>query len=104
MSLKINQEIVTRDGFSVPSGTIVTFNTIFPQSSCEAHINMFFYKNQEVLNAGSLSYYPSEMNNLNYEKTYNFSEFTGLTPMQIHVDLREYLLTIYTGGTIDIVL
>jgi len=104
MSLRINQEIETKDGFVVPSGTIVTFNTIFPQGVYEAHMNMFFYKNQDVINAGGLNYYPSEINNLNYTKSYNFSEFTGLTPMQINIDLKEYLLTIYTGGTIDIVL
>jgi len=104
MSLRINQEITTRDGFTVPSGTIVRFNTIFQQGTFNANMNMSFYKDQDTIDNGGTNYYPANINNLGYVKTYPINEFTGLTPTQINVDLRDYLLTIYTGGTIDIIL
>lgn len=104
MSLKINQQIQTRDGFTVPSGTIVRFNTIFPKGTYDAHMNMFFYKDQTTIDNGGSNYYPANLNNLGYVKTYPLNQFTGLTPTQIHLDLRSYLETIYTGGTIDIIL
>jgi len=104
MSLRINQEIQTRDGFTVPSGTIVRFNTIFPSGVYEAHMNMFFYKDQQTIDNGGFNYYPSNLENLGYVKSYTMNEFTGLTPTIIHVDLRSYLETIFTDGTIDIIL
>jgi len=104
MSLRINQEITTRDGFTVPSGTIVRFNTIFQQGTFNANMNMSFYKDQDTIDNGGTNYYPANINNLGYVKTYPLNEFTGLTPTQINIDLRDYLLTIYTGGTIDIIL
>lgn len=104
MSLRINQQIQTRDGFTVPSGTIVRFNTIFQQGTYDAHMNMFFFKDQATLDAGGSNYYPSNLTNLGYIKTYPVNQFTGLTPTQINIDLKTYLSTIYTGGTIDIIL
>ena len=104
MSLKINQTITTKDGFTVPSGTIVRFNTIFPQGDYQAHMNMFFYKDQATIDNNGANYYPSELNSLGYVKDYTLNEFTGLTPTLVHVALKDYLETIYTAGTIDIVL
>jgi len=104
MSLRINQQIITREGFTVASGSIVEFTSIFPKRTTEAHMNMAFYKNQTAINNGDSNYYPSEILNLGYVKTYPVNEFTGLTPTQVHVDLKDYLLTIYTGGTIDIII
>ena len=46
MALRINQTITTREGFTVTSGTIVKFATIFPKDGTELHCNMDFYKNQ----------------------------------------------------------
>lgn len=104
MSLKINQEITTRDGFTVPSGTIVQFTTIFPRNVYEAHMNMFFFKDQETLDTGKSNYYPINMSNYGYVKSYSVNEFTGLTPTIINQNLKSYLSTIFTGGTIDIIL
>jgi hypothetical protein len=104
MSLRINQTIETRDGFIVPSGTIVQFTSIFPKNTYEAHMNMFFYKNQNTIDDGGSNYYPANLTNLGYVKNYPINEFTGLTPTQIHVDLKSYLETVYTGGTIDIII
>ena len=104
MSLRINQEITTRDGFTVPSGTVVRFNTLFQQGTFNANMNMFFFKNQATIDSGGSNYQPVNIRNLGYTKTYPLNEFTGLTPTQINIDLKNYLLTIYTGGTIDIIL
>lgn len=104
MPLKINQEIKTKDGFSVPSGSIVRFRTIFPEGTYEVHYNMNFYINQETIDAGDSSYRPSELTTLGYVKDHEYESFTGLTITQVHQDLKEHLSSIYTGGTIDIVI
>lgn len=104
MSLKINQEITTKDGFTVPSGTIVQFDTIFPKGNYQAHMNMSFYKDQTTIDNGGSNYYPSELTTLGYVKDYELNQFTALTPTLVHVALKDYLETIYTAGTIDIVL
>lgn len=104
MSLVINQTIDTKDGFTVPSGTIVRFSTTFPDGVYEAHMNMKFYKDQETIDNGLNNYFPLLLESMGYTKTYTENEFTGLTPTQIHIDLKSYLETIFTGGTIDIAL
>lgn len=103
MALRINQTIETRDGFSVPSGTIVRFQTIFPETGTELHCNMKFYKDESTINNGGKNYFPSNLNNLGYVKELTESEYTGLTTVNVHVYLKDYLETIYTGGTIDII-
>jgi hypothetical protein len=104
MSLKINQTITTKDGFSVPSGSIVRFNTIFTEGSYDVHYNMNFYRSQEGIDSGDQPYRPLEMSSLGYVKSHTFESYTALTITQVHIDLRDYLSTIYTGGTIDIVI
>ena len=104
MSLKINQTLTTMDGFSVPSGTIVRFNSIFPEGTYDVHYNMNFYRSQDGVDSGEQPYRPSGLTSLGYVKSHTFENFTGLTVTQVHQDLKDYLLTIYTGGTIDIVI
>jgi hypothetical protein len=67
-------------------------------------MNMFFFKDQAAIDNGISNYYPANLTDLRYTKTYPLNEFTGLTPTQINIDLKNYLSTIYTEGTIDIIL
>jgi len=103
MPLRINQEILTKDGFTVSAGTVVQFTTIFPAGKYEFHCNMDFYKDQFTIDNGGSRYYPDEIDNLGYVKTLSYSGFTGLTPVAVHTYLKGYLETVYTGGTIDII-
>ena len=103
MALRINQEIITRESFTVASGTIVKFATIFPKDGTELHCNMEFYKNQDAVDAGDSNYYPSELKSLGYVEELDGAAYSALTPTQVHVYLRDYLELTYTAGTIDIV-
>ena len=104
MALRINQDVTTRDGFIVSAGTIVKFQTIFLQDAYEFHCNMKFYKDQDTFDNGGNNYYPTELVSLGYVKSLTYGEFTGLTPVAVNTYLKDYLETIYTGGTIDIVI
>lgn len=104
MALRINQTITTREGFSVDSGTYVTFNTIFPSGTLETHYNMRFYRNETSYTEGESNYYPIELSTLGYVNTAPYNEFTGLTPTLVHQNLKNYLSTVYTAGTIDILI
>ena len=104
MALRINQVIETREGFSVPSGTYVRFNTIFPASKLEVHYNMEFYRNETSFDDGESNYFPTELSTLGYVDTVAQHLYTGLTPTVVNLNLKTYLETIYTGGTIDIIL
>ena len=103
MALKINQTVVSKDGFTVPSGSIVKFQTIFPLDGTELHCNMEFYKDQAHVDAGGDKYFPSEMDTLGFVKTLDEAEYSALTPTVVHTHLKTHLETIYTAGTIDIV-
>lgn len=104
MALKINDTITTREGFSVPSGTIVRFTTIFPRGSYEIHYNMEFYRNQTSYDNGESNYFPVEPKSLGYVETVPVNEYTGLTPTVVNQKLKTYLEGIFTGGTIDIII
>jgi hypothetical protein len=104
MALQINDTITTREGFSVPSGTIVRFNTIFPSDTLEVHYNMKFYRNQTSYDNGESNYFPMEPQSMGYVETVAANEYTGLTPTIVNQKLKDYLGTIFTGGTIDIIL
>jgi len=104
MSLKINQIINTRDGFSVPSGTIVKFTTIFPEMGDEFHCNLKFYKDQLTIDNKGVNYFPDNLQDLGFVKKLTTSEYSALTPTIVHTYVKDYLSTIYTGGTIDIVI
>lgn len=104
MALRINQTITTREGFSVPSGTLVKFNTLFPEDTYDIHYNMKFYRNEDSYNNGESNYFPVEVNSMGYVENIPVNEYTGLTPTIVNQKLKDYLGGIYTGGTIDIVL
>jgi hypothetical protein len=104
MALRINQTITTREGFSVPSGTLVKFNTQFPQDTYDVHYNMKFYRNEDSYNNGESNYFPNNLNSMGYVEIVSINEYTGLTPTIVNQKLKDYLGGIYTGGTIDIIL
>lgn len=104
MSLKINEEILTRDGFTVPSGTIVRFRTTFEPGVIGFTCSFNFYKDQATVDSGMRHYKPQLLINPENSWTIDYADFTGLTPTQIHVYAKDYLETIFTGGTIDIVM
>jgi hypothetical protein len=101
MPLKINENIDTTEGLTVPSGSIVTFDTIFPSGKNEAHFNMKFFTSQSALDDGKSNYFPELIPNMGYVKYYESNEFTGLTVTQVYTDLRDHLETIFTGGTVN---
>ena len=103
MALRINQEIQTRDGFTVPSGTIVKFSTTFPALDMRVDCNMNFYKDETMITGGT-KYFPSELPNMGYSKTLTIEEFTGLTTTTVNTYIKDYLELTYTAGTIDIIL
>ena len=88
----------------VPSGTYVAFNTIFPNGKLEVHYNMEFYVSETSYQNGDTRYFPKDLTDLGHVESMPKSEFTGLTPTIVHQKLKDYLGTIYTGATIDIVL
>ena len=102
MALKINQQIITRDGFTVPSGTIVKFKTTFPSNDLRFDCNMEFYKDETMVTGGT-KYFPSELNNMGFTISLDAAEFSGLTPTAVNIYIKDYLSTIYTQGTIDII-
>jgi len=104
MALRINDTITTREGFTVPSGTIVMFNTIFPKGSTEVHYNMEFYRNQQSVDDGESNYFPVTPQTMGYVETVEMNVYTGLTPTIVHQKLKDYLGGIFTGGTIDIII
>jgi hypothetical protein len=99
-----NQTIETREGLPVSGGTYVAFNTIFPNGKLEVHYNMEFYVDQTAYTNGSSKYFPKDLQSLGHVETMPKSEFTGLTPTIVHQKLKDYLETVYTGASIDIVL
>lgn len=103
MALRINQEITTREGFTVASGTIVKFSTTFPKDGNQLHCNMEFYKDQAAYDNGDSNYFPSELDTLGYVKELDAAEYSALTPTQVHIYLRDNLELTYTAGTIDII-
>jgi hypothetical protein len=104
MALRINTAIKTKEGFDVPSGTFVIFNTIFPAQKLEVHYNMKFYRNETSYNDGEQNYIPSGLTSMGYIDYPTQGEFSSLTPITVHENLKDYLGTIWTGGTIDIVM
>jgi hypothetical protein len=102
MSLTINQSIDTKEGFTVPSGTVVKFNTIFPYESLEVQYDLLFYRNQASYDNGEMNYNPKDLDQMSYSETMSYSGYTGITPTIIHEKLKDYLGTIFTGGTIDV--
>jgi hypothetical protein len=104
MALIINDTIETKEGFSVPSGTLVKFTTIFPDDSLDIHYNMKFYRNQTSFDDGESNYFPKELPSMGRVESVTMNEYTGLTPTIVHQKLKDYLGGVFTGGTIDIVL
>ncbi len=104
MSLIINDTIKTREGFSVGSGTLVKFMTIFPEGKYEIHYNMKFYRNQQSYDNGESNYFPVDLSSMGYVIEVPENEYSGLTPTIVNQKLKSHLETIFTGGTIDIIL
>jgi len=104
MALRINETIGTKEGFTVPSGTLVKFNTIFPYKDLEVHYNMKFYRSQASYDNDDMAYSPSALTSMGHVEVITLEEYTGLTPTAVHQKLKDYLGGIYTGGTIDIVI
>lgn len=105
MALQVRIALTSKGGLAIPEDSIIKFDTIFPQSGLEMHCNLHFYKNLSEAESGN-EIFPIEFNGFyGIVKQLSEQDYESLTPLQVHIWLKETLETIPSigKGNIDII-
>jgi hypothetical protein len=103
MALRIDTNLTSMDGASVPSGSHVKMELYFPMTEDSYNVSMKIWRNKSAYVGGLQPYRPKEIPQLNFTKNLTPAEMSGLTPTQVHIDTKAYLETYVGEGNVDIV-
>lgn len=101
MSLTINTELTTSDGFTVPSGSHLMFQTIFPDGKKEIHYNLKPYRDKSAYTGGTSHFVPQEFN-LGIVKALSDSEYSELNTTKVHEYLQGEIEKKIGSGTTEV--
>lgn len=104
MGLQINTGLTTVDGGTVASGAHVIFSTRFPFRGLNYSVEILIYRSEAALNSGLSDVKVSEITSYFYTKQLTTQEFTDLTPIVIHDDVKAFLEGFVGVGNVVVIL
>lgn len=95
MALKINKQLTTTDGQTIPSGCIVVLDPSFrPLRTMRFNCSLFVWLNQDTYTNPNIPYMPSvikEFESYIIGKTMDENDYLNLSPHQVHIWAKSVL-------------
>lgn len=87
MALKVNKMLTTKDGQTIPSGSVIVFGTEFPPRTLEMNCRLFLWLNTDThtdLNVPAITGVVNQFNSYVLTKQLTQEDYVSLTPLAVH--------------------
>jgi hypothetical protein len=103
MALQINTSLTTKDGGDVLTASHVKLEIYFPMEGTTYNTSMKIWRNEQAYIDGFAPIKPVEIPSLNFNTELPLEEYTGLTPIGVHIYAKAYLEKYVGEGNVEII-
>lgn len=99
MAIKVNSQLTSKTGVSIPSGSVVSYQTIFPHLSKTCSIRLYVYASEDDLDNGKVPFKEVEEFPTAFKHTFTKTQLLNLNFTDFEVIVLDHIESYVGQGT-----